>query len=189
MSSALRARLLAFLAARVARAQDAEDLVQEVLMRVHARGDQLDEPQRREAWAYRIARNLLVDHYRRQGRSPEELGALPDELPTTDAEPTDDGAQSALAGCVPTLVARLPEPYREAVQLTDLGTLSQKDLAHHQGVSPSCARSRVQRGRQQLRQIFEDCCAIERDARSAPVDFTPRAGAPGCCAPARGDRT
>ncbi len=54
----------------------------------------------------------------------------------------------------------LPSPYREALTLTELEGLTQKEAAEMLGISLSGMKSRVQRGRQQLRQALEDCCHI-----------------------------
>jgi RNA polymerase sigma-70 factor (ECF subfamily) len=104
-----------------------------------------------------------------------------DDLDESAAEPDDDvdgdrEVARALAGCVAVFVARLPSPYREAVTLVELEGLTAKDAAALVGISVSGMKSRVQRGRAQLRQLFEACCDIAVDARGKPVDAIPRAG-------------
>ena len=55
------------------------------------------------------------------------------------------------------------------------------------GISVSGMKSRVQRGRAQLRELFDQCCEIAVDARGKPADFMPRPKPCGCAAVANGD--
>jgi RNA polymerase sigma-70 factor, ECF subfamily len=71
-------------------------------------------------------------------------------------------------------VARLPPPYREAVTLVELEGLTARAAADIVGISVSGMKSRVQRGRAQLRRMFEACCEIALDARGKVTDFAPR---------------
>jgi len=71
-------------------------------------------------------------------------------------------------------VARLPSPYREAVTLVELEGITVREAAEMVGVSVSGMKSRVQRGRAQLRQLFDECCEIALDARGKVIDYTSR---------------
>ncbi|MFO0634577.1 MAG: TauD/TfdA family dioxygenase [Nannocystaceae bacterium] len=68
----------------------------------------------------------------------------------------------------------LPSPYREALTLTELEGLTQREAAQMLGVSLSGMKSRVQRGRVQLRRALEGCCDIAVDARGRVIAYTPR---------------
>ena len=81
------------------------------------------------------------------------------------AEDDDSGPEQELARCIRPLVAALPREYREAVALTELEGLTQKATAEQVGLSLSGMKSRVQRGREQLRQRLLECCHIEFDRR------------------------
>jgi RNA polymerase sigma-70 factor (ECF subfamily) len=77
----------------------------------------------------------------------------------------------------------LPSPYREALILTEMEGLAQKDAATMLGVSVSGMKSRVQRGRQKLRALLEECCEIALDARGRVIGCEPRdrPGGPKIC--------
>jgi RNA polymerase sigma-70 factor (ECF subfamily) len=72
-------------------------------------------------------------------------------------------------------VARLPSPYREAITLTELEGLTQREAAEMLGISVSGMKSRVQRGREKIREMFEECCRISVDCRGRVVECEPRA--------------
>jgi RNA polymerase sigma-70 factor, ECF subfamily len=164
----LRAELHRYVARRIP-APDADDVVQEAMLRIHRGLPGVRADGALVGWLYQVTRNALVDHMRAR-RTTEELG---DDRATAPAG--DDAAFARLATCVAPFVAMLPEPYREAVELVELRGLTQAGAARQLGIPLSTMKSRVQRGRAQLRELLERCCAIELDARGHVVDMIPRA--------------
>jgi RNA polymerase sigma-70 factor (ECF subfamily) len=167
----LEARLRPFVARRVASPADVDDVLQNVLLRIQRGIGALRDDERFGPWVYRVARSAIVDHQRAQARRP----VVPLEVEPLAAE--DDAAdrlEHDLAECVALFVARLPSPYREAVTLTELEGLPQKDAAEMLGISGSGMKSRVQRGRQKIREMFEQCCEVAVDCRGRVIDCTPR---------------
>lgn len=171
----LDAALHGFFRSRIADAELRADLVQDVLLRMHERWDQLREHGRIDAWAFRIARNALIDHYRRH-RGSEPLG----ELSEPDSEPeSGDEVPRVLGTWLTMQIAALPPRYREALELTELRGLSQREAARSLGIAESTFKSRVQRGRDLLHADLLRCCAVEIDARGRVMDFAPRSGRDG----------
>jgi RNA polymerase sigma-70 factor (ECF subfamily) len=172
----LDAALHGFFRSRIADPQLRDDLVQEVLLRMHERWDQLREHGRIDAWAFRIARNALIDHYRRH-RGSEPLGELSDpELESESESESNDEAPRVLGTWLTMQIATLPPRYREALELTELRGLSQREAARLLGVAESTFKSRVQRGRDLLHAALLRCCAVEIDVRGRVMDFAPRTG-------------
>lgn len=172
----LEARLRPYVARRVAFKADADDVVQEIFVRLHRGLFGLRDGERFGAWVYRIAEHALADHLRTRARHPltkrDEQGLLAD---LAEVDECDPALEAELAECVALFAARLRSPYREAITLTELEGLTQKDAAEMLGLSLSGMKSRVQRGRAQIRRMFEECCEISVDARGHVVDCTPRA--------------
>jgi len=158
---ALHDSLWAFVRRRVSSDADADDVVQDVFLRMHTRMHTLDDQSSARAWAFAIARNALIDHHRRQARAPETLAHEP-AAPEVDEL---DGLEADVAAFLGVLLHELPAADRQALELTDLGALSQQQAATTLGLSPSGMRSRVQRGRRRLRTALEQCCRIELDRR------------------------
>lgn len=174
---AVRARLHGFLARRVESPEVAEDLTQEVLLRLLQRQDgSVEHP---TAWLYRVARNVLIDHYRTRTTQRRVQAADPATAATVLAEePFADDPQAAhreLAGCLRSLVGQLAEPYRSAVTAVDLDGRTQTEAAHAAGLSISGMKSRVQRGRRQLRQLLTGCCRVYTSPTGGISDYEPGA--------------
>jgi RNA polymerase sigma-70 factor, ECF subfamily len=167
--SDLHERLRGFIGRRIGDPDAADDVAQEVLLRLHRSLGDLRVEDRLDAFAYRIARNAIIDHYRSRA-STRETPAEPDDLLTRiDADShaghdaDGDGARQELARCLAPLVRQLREPYREALTLTDLGKLSQVEAAEVVGMSVPGMKARVQRARAQVHELLTGCCDVVLD--------------------------
>ncbi len=170
-----------FVAGRVP-AQDVEDVLHDVFVRMQRGLGEVRDGERLTAWVYQIARNAIADHYRRPVRRRE--------LPTADLTALPLAADEAgevpveLTAAVLRFVAQLPAADRQALELTDLQGLTQAEAARRLGLSVPGMKSRVQRARARLREVLDACCRIEVDVRGRIVDCEPRdraAATPGCC--------
>ncbi len=168
------ARLRPFVARRVS-SSEIDDVMQDVFVRMQRGLPTLRDEERFTSWLFQIARSSVADHMRTRARHP----LVPDDASVREqpAETDEDDREAAraLAGCVSMFVAQLATPYREAVTLVELEGLTMREAADMVGISLSGMKSRVQRGREQLRALFDECCEIAIDARGKPTDFAARA--------------
>jgi RNA polymerase sigma-70 factor (ECF subfamily) len=154
-----------FVAKRVRDAHAAEDIAQDVMLKVQAQLPTLASRERLTPWVFRIARNAIVDHY----RSRRDIVPLDDADSVLTVDSPD--AMGELSACVEQMIRHLPEPARTALQLADVQGLKQQELADRLGISLSGAKSRVQRAREQFHAMLLDCCTIEQNARGQVVDY------------------
>jgi RNA polymerase sigma-70 factor (ECF subfamily) len=178
--------LLAFISRRVRRREDAEDVLQEVMLRIHRHGGEVESNEAVTGWIYRIARNAIVDHYRRASiRREISVRDAMEDAESVLARLDQDDSSSAdfceeLSRCLAPLARRLPETYRDALTMTEFQGVSQVDAAQALGLSVSGMKARVQRGRKQLKALLLDCCQVELDRRGSISDFRSRSGSCGC---------
>ena len=170
-------RLRGFIASRVSNQADVDDILQEVFIKIQRGAGQLRDDDRLTAWMFRIANNAIIDHYRSAPRRRElPVDTFRDEEghPGVD-ERIDDPApvRAQVSACLLPLIQQLPEHYRQALEIVELGGTSQTDAARHLGLSVSGMKSRVQRARSQLLDRLSELCALTVDARGAPIDCVP----------------
>ncbi len=175
--------LRAFIAKRVNDHDHVDDILQDVFVRVHRQMDTVNDPRRIVSWIYQVTRNAIIDHYRKPGRQREIPAGLSSELEvfeevskSSEATRRDEGGEfrSELAGCIRPMIDRLSQDYRDAITLVEIDGLTQQAAAKQMGLSLSGMKSRVQRGRRQLKQMLGDCCLIELDRRGGVADYRPR---------------
>lgn len=167
------APLRSFVARRAPREVDTDDVLQDVFVRIQEQLPKLRDADRIDAWIFQIARNVVADAFRRRTRRD----AL-DQRTATEASasvPDDDrSAEASLAGCLASMIAELPAPYRQAIELTEILGMTQADAARLVGISLSGMKSRVQRGRAHLKGIIHEFCRVETDVRGGVVECDPR---------------
>ena len=162
-------RLRSFIRRRVADDATADDLTQETLIKVYRSRAAVPDTQRLEAWIYRIARNTVIDHYRRRRPAAELPAALA-------AEPADDLPEfrGAVIASMRHFLATMPEIYREPVRLAELEGLPLAKIALRLGLSLSAVKARVRRGRAMLKKRLQDCCRFEFDRLGQVIGWESR---------------
>lgn len=176
--------LRAFIAKRVNDPAHVDDILQDVFVRVHQQADSVNDPGRLVSWIYQVTRNAIIDYYRKPGRQreiPAGLGSDIEESGDTAATsaggtPGDDARElrAELAGCLRPMIERLSKNYRDAITLVELDGLTQQAAARQMGISLSGMKSRVQRGRNQLKHMLDECCLIQLDRRGGVREFEVR---------------
>lgn len=179
---------------------DRDDLLQDILLRLHRGLEELQEPSRFWPWVYQVARRALADEMRRKKRQirwqeiaasyaedlfPSEGDTPPFAEAVENDEPSPDQLlETALAY----FLDRLPEPYREALTLAELEGLTQKEAAERLGISWSGMKSRIQRGRFKIKEEIDSICEIHQDARGHVIECIPRVLSQNssCCTPKEG---
>lgn len=152
-----RQQLKAFVNRRVHDRAAADDIVHEVFLKVHAGIRQLKSQDRLNGWIFRITRNAIVDHFRRE----RKLLAATDNPVILEEEENDFNA--CVAGCLQEELKTMPPIYREALVLAEMSDLSQTELASKLSISYSGAKSRVQRARKMLKDRMEEKYSIQTD--------------------------
>ncbi|MEQ9105475.1 MAG: sigma-70 family RNA polymerase sigma factor [Rhodothermales bacterium] len=164
---ALRTRLLDYVQSRVRTSDDAEDVVQDILVRVWQRQDTLKSEDRILPWLYAIARNAVTDYWRRS--KPDRTVPLNDETDLS-GESLDMSAYAALSNCLLPFLEDLPEDWRMAVEMTEFQGLTQAEMGERLGLSVSGAKSRVQRARSRLKDDLLSCCRVAFDSRGGVLE-------------------
>jgi RNA polymerase sigma-70 factor (ECF subfamily) len=133
---------------------DAEDLTQEVFVRVF-RSLSSYTPGTFEGWLHRITTNLFLDQVRRKQRI--RFDALPDDperIPGRERSPQQVFDDTHFDGDVQAALDALPPDFRAAVVLCDLEGLPYEEIAATLGIKIGTVRSRIHRGRAQLREAL-----------------------------------
>lgn len=173
----------AFIRSKVSSDEVAEDIVQDIFMRIHQGLDGLNNEDRLQSWVFGIARRALADYYRQKNRNWEEPeGSVPDiaeseedeDVPTlVDYEGSHSVHEEVLSWLIP-MIDELPEKYRIPLKMADVEGKTQQEVADELGLSLSGAKSRVQRGREKLGEVLAACCEVEFGTEGRAVTYRKR---------------
>jgi len=162
-----RDRFLNFVRKRVDSPETAEDILQAAFLRSLERAETVRDEESVVAWFYRLLRNAVVDHYRRQDVERRGLEAWTLQQP-------DPEMKREVCDCIFDLVATLKPDYRQALEAVDLGEGSLRDLASRAGITPGNAAVRVHRAREALKRQVRLVCGS--CAEHGCVDCSCRSG-------------
>ena len=158
-----------FIRRRVVDYHVADDLLQETFLRIHGNIHKLQESGRLAAWVYRIARNVIHDHHRAKNGDVS--------LADSDVPEEENGKDRLRAGAgiwLEELIRQLPPTFQEAVRLSEIEGLPQREVADRLGLSVSGAKSRIQRGRAMLGDVLDQCCTFQFDRKGNLMDCDPK---------------
>lgn len=149
----------------------ADDLTQDVFVRAMDRVSGLRDPQKIDAWLFRIAHNICRDYFRAKGRafapSADICGA--DAAPSEQTDTQKALERHEMSACVQHQTDKLPENYRTVIWLFDQQGFSLQETADILGISVANVKVRLHRARRRLKAILRDNCRFDRDERDVLV--------------------
>jgi RNA polymerase sigma-70 factor, ECF subfamily len=149
-------RIRSHLLRKIRNKGDVNDLMQEIFIKIHSHLGHLRESGKLSSWIYRIAENTLNDYYRK-GRSGD---VAYDEDKPAQGDSDRDHPLNGIENCLEAFIGRLPEKYREPLVMSDVEGMKQKEIAERMNISYSGLKSRVQRGREMIKDMFIECCKL-----------------------------
>jgi len=169
-------RLKAFIYSKVKNEAATNDILQEVFLKIHQNIDTLQDKSKVQSWIFQIARNSVTDYFRKTSKA-----SLPTETIETEEDSSDYSIFNEAVRDMVSMMNRMPPEYCEALCLTELEGLNQKEYAEKIGISYSGAKSRVQRARTILKDMLMDCCHYQFDKYGTVLSIHPKCCS--CCHP------
>jgi RNA polymerase sigma-70 factor (ECF subfamily) len=173
--------LLRYIKSKVRSSEDAEDILQNVFIKISSGIDKLTEDVKVKNWIFTITRNTIIDYYRVNASKKDVITT--DEISENVPEFEDIDTTKGLDQCVSSMIGLLPDEYREIIIESEINGVKQKDLADKYGIAYPSMRSKVQRGRERLKQLFLNCCDIATDVRGNVMDAQGKGNCGGLCNP------
>jgi RNA polymerase sigma-70 factor (ECF subfamily) len=166
----------AFLAARVGSEAEAEDLLQNGLLKALQRADELQDDAKLTAWFYQLLRNAVVDHYRARGSARRRHDGLSEMITALgeDIAAAPKGWEAQLCGCLGGVVDTLPPKHAELLRRVDLNGESVQDAARALKMTPNNASVTLHRARKELRARLETFCGDCADGACLDCDCAER---------------
>ncbi len=161
--------------------EEAEDLTQEIFLKVFKSLDTFDRRANFQTWLISVSRNLCIDHYRSVRR---ERATIDRTVDASDLAPAsrDPGPMAALEQrdrltLLREALAALPEPLREAVLMRDIHELSYQEIADRLGLPEGTVKSRINRGRTGLARRIRKLRGEHHGPSRSSADAPSRTGA------------
>ncbi len=158
--------LLAFVEKQIIDKELKEDCVQEIFIKINIGLSSLKDESKLESWIFQIARNTITDFNRQKLKQK----TVPITIQDREVEVAENENSEVASWIVP-FIKQLPIIYSEPLRLYAIAGLSQKEISIKQNISLSSVKSRIQRGRKQLKNALYECCKFELDKRGNIIDY------------------
>lgn len=150
-------------------AAEADDLVQETLVRAHRQRSTLRDTAALASWLYQIATHISIDRMRQRARTvQQQVDAPVEDLPIADHDrpsPLTVVQQNEMSECVQRYIANLSDAYRAVLLLHDADGLTAEEIAQLLRLPLTTVKMRLHRARRKLQTTLKDACAFGRDER------------------------
>jgi RNA polymerase sigma-70 factor (ECF subfamily) len=163
-----RIELLYFIKTKVKDEYAAEDILQEVFIKIYKSIDQLEDPTKLKAWLYRVTNNVIIDFCRREKKNALELNELEDVQEIKD---NSENMNKEIAECIKYMLDELPDKYKEPLKLYEFNRMKHKEIAEKLNLSLSGSKTRIQRARNKLKEILMECCEFELDTYGNIIEY------------------
>lgn len=150
---AQRSRFRAFLVSRLGNEADADDVLQNGLLKAMRSAGEVDDAEKLTAWFYRLLRNAMIDHVRSRSANVRR-----DEAWMTEVGSRDEEAEKSACACFEGLLADLKPREAELLRRVELNDEVVAEVARSLGLSASAASVALHRARATLRGKLEDFC-------------------------------
>jgi len=154
--------LLRYLTRMTRNSADADDLLQEALIRMASELPHLRSSEAVKGWAYRIATNVAIDFLRKTKRAHFE--EFSDEIAVSESDEEEEFIVDEMNDCIRGVIDRLPPDYRAAIILSDLQGQSVAETAQIMDISIAAAKVRIHRARKRLKEALDKKCDFYKSA-------------------------
>ncbi len=160
----LNKALVNFINQKVKNTETSKDISQDIFIIVFSKIDTLKNKDKIIPWIYQITRNEINSYFRKQ-----KFGQEIEVVDKSDI--LDKNLTVEFSKCIQPMINSMPLKYQEAIKMTEIEGVSQKELAKFLDISYSGAKSRVQRGREMLKSLLQECCMIYTDKYGNITDY------------------
>lgn len=159
-------KLKEFICNKLNHDDNCNDILHDLFLKITQKEERIKWIEQPASYVIKMAQNAVIDYYRSQKKAPKSLDT---DYISNDEQPSEIQLADC---CLLSFIKSLPPLYGEALILTELEGLSQKQLAKKLNISYTGAKSRVQRARKMLKEAILSCC---------PYKFDKYGNIIGCC--------
>ncbi|MGF1703972.1 RNA polymerase sigma factor SigZ [Photobacterium makurazakiensis] len=167
--------LKAFLHSKVSDHDDVDDLLQDILIKTHHNLNNLKERSKVKSWLFQIANNSIIDFYRKKARAKD---LTEDDLWYKEDDVT---IHQELSECVVPMLQALPKADADMLIAIEINGQSQKEYAEEKGIKYSTLKSRVQKSREKMHGLFQECCDLSLDSHGNVMGYEEKENSCGKC--------
>lgn len=160
--------LFKYINSKVKNKYDAEDILQDVFIKIYKNIDKLNEQTNLRSWIFKITKNTIIDYYRKKKDISVDINILENDLEKNN---NSDNMNEEISRCLEIMILELPNKYQEIIELHDIKGMKHKEISEKLDITISCSKMRMQRAKTKLKETLLECCDFEVDTFGNIVDY------------------
>ena len=157
-----------YIKSKVGNTHDAEDILQEVFIKIFRNIDKLEKKEAIKSWLYKITKNTIIDYYKKK----KEVVLAPEKmLNIEDEDFTEDNMNEELSNCLKKMIFDLPDKYRQVYDLYENQNMKHKEIGEKLDISLSASKVRLKRAKEHFKKNLIECCDFQVDRYGNIIDY------------------
>lgn len=163
-------QLYKYILKRINNAEDAQDILQNVFIKIHQKKDSVNEKEKLVGWIYAITRNSIIDYYKQKGKNTNSTEFNENKIIQKDE--IKNTSYLELEKCIIPFLTNLSQEEKQLIISADIKLQPQTKLAKELGIPYSTLKSKLQRSRIKIKKMFFNCCQFEVDNNGRVIEFS-----------------
>jgi len=164
----LNQQLLNYIQARVKNNHDAEDILQDVFIKIFNSIETIENQAAIKSWIYRITRNTIIDFYKKK----KDVSVSPEMLYEIEEEVDDiDNMNDEISQCIGDMIFTLPDKYQVVYDMYEKKDMKHKEIAEALDISVSASKVRLKRAKDMFKDKLVACCDFEVDKYGNIIEY------------------
>lgn len=161
-------KLYNYIKSKVSTTHDAEDILQDVFVKIYKNLDKLESKAAVSSWIYKITKHTIIDFYKKR----KDLVVTPESLYDLEDDGDDaDNMNDDIAACIRDMIFTLPEKYKAVYDMYENQSLKHKEISEALDISLSTSKVRLKRAKDMFRDKLIDCCDFSVDKYGNIIDY------------------
>ncbi|MBK5261357.1 MAG: sigma-70 family RNA polymerase sigma factor [Peptostreptococcaceae bacterium] len=161
-------KLLKYFNAKVNNTQDAEDILQDVFIKIFSSIERLESQSAIKPWIYKITKNTIIDFCKKK----KSISVAPETLYEIEDEKEDvDNMNDDISKCIGAMIFALPDKYQSVYDMYENKNLKHKEIAEALDISVSSSKVRLKRAKDMFKDELIKCCDFEVDNYGNIIDY------------------
>jgi RNA polymerase sigma-70 factor (ECF subfamily) len=161
-------KLMNYINAKVNNTQDAEDILQDVFIKIFSSIERLESQAAIKSWIYKITKNTIIDFYKKK----KDVSVAPETLYEIEDEKEDvDNMNDDISKCIGDMIFALPDKYLSVYDMYEKKNLKHEEIAEALDISVSASKVRLKRAKDMFKDKISKCCDFEVDKYGNIINY------------------
>ena len=166
--SGFNEKLFRYIESQVKNPYDAEDILQDVFVKIFRGIGQLENQEAIKPWIYRVTKNTIIDFYKKK----KDVSVAPEVLYLVEEETGDaDNMNEDIYKCIESMLFQIPDKYQAVYEMHKKKEMKHREIAEELDISVSASKVRLKRAKDMFREKLLECCDFEVDNYGNIIDY------------------